>query len=60
MRFVDYTGTKRGLVGMLKSMMQTETKLFDQTRAQITGAAGMLLRPAATAGEIRPDIAPRT
>jgi AcrR family transcriptional regulator len=55
-RFVRYTGTKRGLIGMLKPLMQTESGLFDQTRAQINGAASMLLRSAAAAGEIRDDI----
>jgi AcrR family transcriptional regulator len=55
-RFVRYTGTKRGLIGMLKPLMQTESGLFEQTRAQITGAASSLLKAAADAGEIRGDI----
>jgi AcrR family transcriptional regulator len=55
-RFVRYAGTKRGLIGMLKPLMQTESGLFDQTRAQINGAASSLLRSAADAGEIRDDI----
>ena len=33
-----------------------ESGLFDQTRAQINGAASSLLRSAADAGEIRDDI----
>jgi AcrR family transcriptional regulator len=55
-RFVRYTATKRGLVGMMKSLMQTQSDLFVQTRAQINGAADGLLRSAAAAGEIREDI----
>jgi len=56
--FVQYGAVKRGLVALLKSMMETETDLFDQARATLLESAGSLMTAAAEAGEIRPDIAP--
>ncbi len=56
-RFVRYAATKRGLIGMLHTMMADRTELFDQTKAQISGAADHLLKRAAAAGQIRDDIA---
>jgi AcrR family transcriptional regulator len=56
--FVEYGAVKRGLVALLKSMMETETNLFDQARATLLESAGELMTAAADAGEIRPDIAP--
>jgi len=55
-RFVRYAATKRGMVGMLRTMMQTRAELFAGTKDRIQGAAGLLLRSAADAGEIRGDI----
>jgi AcrR family transcriptional regulator len=55
-RFVRYAATKRGLVGMLRTMMQTDAELFAQTRKLVHDAAKMLLVAAADAGEIRDDI----
>jgi AcrR family transcriptional regulator len=55
-RFVHYAATKRGLIGMLRTMMQDDTELFDQTKAQIAAAASQLLKRAAAAGQIRDDI----
>lgn len=55
-RFVLYAATKRGLVGMLRTMMQTHTDLFVEIRASIRDAAELLLGKAAAAGEIRDDI----
>jgi AcrR family transcriptional regulator len=55
-RFVRYAATKRGLVGMLRTMMQTDAKLFAQTRELIHDAAELLLVAAAEAGDIRGDI----
>ena len=43
---------------LLKSMMETDTNLFDQTRAILLESAGSLMTAAADAGEIRPDFAP--
>jgi AcrR family transcriptional regulator len=53
-RFVHYAATKRGLIGMLRTMMDSD--LFHQTRAQIAAAAEQLLKRAAAAGQIRDDI----
>ena len=56
--FVEYGAIKRGLVTLLKSMMETDGNLFDQTRAILMESAGSLMTAAADAGEIRPDFAP--
>jgi AcrR family transcriptional regulator len=56
--FVEYGAVKRGLVALLKSMMETETNLFDQARATLLSSAGALMTSAADAGEIRPDVDP--
>lgn len=55
-RFVRYAATKRGLIGMLKTMMETDADLFVQTRKLVHDAADRLLVGAAEAGEIRADI----
>ncbi|MGI8418075.1 MAG: TetR/AcrR family transcriptional regulator [Nakamurella sp.] len=55
-RFVQYAATKRGLVGMLRSMMQTQAERFADIRTLVRDAAEMLLVAAAEAGEIRGDI----
>lgn len=55
-RFVRYAATKRGLVGMLHTMVQDDTELFDRAKEQIAAAAGMLLRAAVDAGQIRADV----
>jgi len=56
--FVEYGAVKRGLVALLKSMMETQSNLFDEARATLLASAGELMTAAADAGEIRPDIAP--
>ncbi len=56
--FVRYGAVKRGLVALLRSMMETETNLFDQARATLLAAAGSLMAAAAEAGEIRSGFAP--
>jgi AcrR family transcriptional regulator len=55
-RFVHYAATKRGLIGMLRTMMADDTDLFEQTKAQIRVAADDLLKNASAAGQIRDDI----
>lgn len=55
-RFVHYAATKRGLIGMLRTMMADDTDLFDRTKAQIGAAAADLLARAAAAGQVRDDI----
>jgi AcrR family transcriptional regulator len=56
--FVDYAAVKRGMVALLKSMMETDSHLFDDARATLYAAAGSLMTAAAEAGEIRPDVGP--
>jgi len=56
--FVDYATVKRGMVVLLKSMMETESQLFDDARATLNAAAGSLMTAAAQAGAIRPDVGP--
>lgn len=58
LRYVRYAATKRGLLGMLRTMMADDTSLFDRTKAQIAAAAESLLAAAVAAGEIRPDVRP--
>jgi AcrR family transcriptional regulator len=55
-RFVHYAATKRGLVGLLKTLMGTDAELFVETKANMKTAATMLLDAATKAGEIRSDI----
>lgn len=56
--FVEYGAVKRGLVALLRSMMETDTNLFDQARVTLLESAGSLMTRAAEAGEIRPDFEP--
>ena len=56
--FVRYGAVKRGLVALLRSMIETETNLFDEARATLLASAGSLMTTAAEAGEIRPDFEP--
>ena len=55
-RFVHYAATKRGLIGMLRTMMADDTDLFDRTKMQIRSAASGLLERAAATGQIRDDV----
>ena len=55
--FVEYGAVKRGLVVLLRTMMETDSDLFDQTRATLYTSAQDLMKAAADAGEIRPDFA---
>jgi AcrR family transcriptional regulator len=54
--FVAYVAAKRGLAACMRSMMQKNTGLFDQTRSNLNAAADSLLRAAADAGDIRTDV----
>jgi len=56
--FVEYGAVKRGLVALLKSMMDTESSLFDDARATLLESAGTLMTAAVDAGVIRPGFAP--
>ena len=53
--FVEYGAVKRGLVVLLRTMMETDTDLFDHARATLRESAEALMAAAADAGEIRPD-----
>lgn len=56
--FVEYGAVKRGLMVLLKCMMESETNLLDTARAILLESAGSLMTRAAEAGEIRPDFQP--
>ena len=53
--FVEYGAVKRGLVVLLRTMMDTDSDLFDHARATLRESADRLMAAAADAGEIRPD-----
>lgn len=55
--FVDYGAVKRGLVVLLRTMMETDSDLFDHARTTLRESAEALMTAAADAGEIRPDFA---
>jgi len=55
-RFVGYVATKRGMASALKSMMGTNTALFEECRRRMNDAATRLLGAAAAAGGVRSDI----
>ncbi len=54
--FVRYAALKRGLVGMLKSMISTDTTIMDTAKATLRGSAQRLLDAAAADRSIRTDI----
>jgi AcrR family transcriptional regulator len=55
--FVEYGAVKRGLVVLLRTMMDTDSDLFDHARTTLRESAHRLMAAAADAGEIRPDFA---
>ncbi|GGL87782.1 TetR/AcrR family transcriptional regulator [Nakamurella endophytica] len=57
--FVRYAAVKRGMVALLRSMMDTQTDLFASARTTLRESAGALMRAAADAGEIRADVEPQ-
>lgn len=58
-RFVDYAATKRGMIGLLRTMMQdSRVELFQGLKGSIHDAAGTLLGRAAQAGLVRGDVTP--
>lgn len=56
--FVEYGAVKRGLMALLKSMMETESNLFDEARATLLRSAGTLMTAAVDAGQIRSGFEP--
>ena len=57
--FVDYAAVKRGMVALLKSMMETDSAPVRRRQGHpVNAAAGSLLTAAAEAGEIRAGLGP--
>ncbi len=54
--FVDFYAVKRGMVHLLRSMIDADRAQFDQIRARLMHAADVVLAPAIAAGAIRPDV----
>ena len=54
--FVAYAAVKRGMIALLKSMMQTNGTVFEDTRRLVNSAAQLLLDNAIAAGTIRTGI----
>jgi AcrR family transcriptional regulator len=57
-RFVDYMTTKRGMAGALSAVIASGGNPYAQSRDRLIAAITTLLRAAAAAGAIRPDIEP--
>ncbi|HEX4655769.1 MAG TPA: TetR/AcrR family transcriptional regulator [Streptosporangiaceae bacterium] len=57
-RFVDYMTTKRGMAGALRAVIASGGNPYAQSRDRLMAAITTLLRAAAAAGTIRPDIEP--
>jgi AcrR family transcriptional regulator len=57
-RFVGYMTTKRGMADALRAVIASGGNPFAQSRDRLTGAITVLLRAAAAAGTVRPDIEP--
>jgi AcrR family transcriptional regulator len=57
-RFVDYMTTKRGMAGALRAVIASGGNPYAQSRDRLIAAISTLLRAAAAAGTIRPDIEP--
>ncbi|HUZ19223.1 MAG TPA: helix-turn-helix domain-containing protein [Acidimicrobiales bacterium] len=55
-RFVGHVAVKRGMASALKSMMGTNTTLFEECRREMNEVATRLLGAAAAAGGVRDDI----
>jgi AcrR family transcriptional regulator len=57
-RFVDYMTTKRGMADALRAVIASGGNPYAQSRDRLIAAITTLLRAAAAAGTIRPDIEP--
>ncbi len=57
-RFVDYMTTKRGMADALRAVIASGGNPYAQSRDRLIAAITTLLRAAAAAGAIRPDIEP--
>lgn len=55
-RFVAYVGTKKGLAVYLKSVVSSDSDLFESTHARVRETVDSLVSAAAKAGSIRPGV----
>lgn len=55
-RFVSYVPSKKGLATYLKSVVSTESDLFQSTHARVQQTIASLVDAAAAAGTIRPSV----
>jgi AcrR family transcriptional regulator len=55
-RFVGHVALKRGMSTALKSMMGSDAKLFEDSRARMHAAASRLLAAGVAAGTVRDDV----
>nr|WP_243757994.1 TetR/AcrR family transcriptional regulator [Allobranchiibius sp. GilTou38] len=53
--FVDFYAVKRGIIHLLRSMMNTNYEPFEAIRAKLLHSADVVLAPAIAAGVIRAD-----
>jgi AcrR family transcriptional regulator len=55
-RYVSYAATKRGLLGILRTVATSQSDLFPTTRERLLAALAELLEAGISAGRIRPDV----
>jgi AcrR family transcriptional regulator len=58
MLFVDYIATKQIIASALNSVVGGSSRLYDSSRAQVTGAINALVKTARKSGEVRKDLEP--
>src|SRR5207253_7612800 len=58
MLFVDYIATKQIIASALNSVVGGPSRLYDSSRAQVTGAIDALVKTAMKSGDIRKDLEP--
>jgi AcrR family transcriptional regulator len=56
--FVDYIATKHLIAPALNTLVGGPSKMYEASRAQITGAIDALVKRAIASGDIRPDLEP--
>jgi AcrR family transcriptional regulator len=56
-RFVAYVATKRGMATHLKTVLSADAELFTYTQSRMNSVVDSLIKAAADAGRIRPDVA---
>src|ERR1700719_3629134 len=58
MLFVDYIATKQIIASALNSVVGGSSRLYDASRAQVTGAINALVKTAMKSGDVRKDLEP--